>query len=72
MADVLAVLDALALDRVHYLGYSMGGIALMTRQAHRLTNQLLSFIPAYRFMPVLVFCAPWRESALQEVGCAGS
>jgi pimeloyl-ACP methyl ester carboxylesterase len=50
VADVLAVLDALALDRVHYLGYSMGGwtgLGLAEAAPERLRTLILGGIHPY-------------------------
>lgn len=50
VADILAVIDTLGLERVHYLGYSMGGwigLGLTNAAPHRLLSLTLGGIHPY-------------------------
>jgi pimeloyl-ACP methyl ester carboxylesterase len=64
VADVTAVLDALGIDQVHFLGYSMGarvGFAVGTLAPDRIASFILGgsdpFLSAHAAIPVVVVSA---------------
>jgi 3-oxoadipate enol-lactonase len=70
--DVIAVLDALRIDRVHYIGLSLGGMTGFGLGLHH-ANRLLSLcICDARADAPPAFAAPWDEriAIAEKDGCA--
>jgi len=72
VADTVAVLDALQIDRVHFVGLSLGGMigfGLGTARANRLSS--LVICDARADAPE-AFAAPWNDriALAQKSGCA--